>query len=158
MRTSFDSGVINNQTIGNIGLYHTCCHLSMYGWNVMPTSRNAKGPDIVIYSQTGDIRWHIQIKTRTEKNTISLDNLLADYFIICVRVYRDGPTLDCFVLSQNDVQNSAHKCRRKGKLCYDISPKVYSRFKAQWFKIGYGMKWRTNKNAESPSPYLEHNC
>ena len=34
------------QITGNIGLYYTCYQLSRLGWNVMPTSRNARGIDI----------------------------------------------------------------------------------------------------------------
>jgi len=38
------------QITGNIGLYYTCYRLSRLGWNVMPTSRNARGIDIIAYS------------------------------------------------------------------------------------------------------------
>jgi hypothetical protein len=35
--------VLNQQTVGNIGLHYVCYRLSRFGWNVMPTTRNAKG-------------------------------------------------------------------------------------------------------------------
>lgn len=38
----------NQQTVGNIGLFYVCYRLSRLGWNVMPTSRNARGVDIVL--------------------------------------------------------------------------------------------------------------
>jgi hypothetical protein len=42
---------ISNQLVGNMGLYYICYELSKRGWNALPTSRNARGIDIVIYSQ-----------------------------------------------------------------------------------------------------------
>ena len=33
--------------VGNIGLSYACFKLSELGWNVMPTSRNARGIDVV---------------------------------------------------------------------------------------------------------------
>ena len=53
----------NNQIVGNIGLYFVCYRLSCLGWNVMPTARNAKGIDIVIYSQDAKRTHTIQVKS-----------------------------------------------------------------------------------------------
>lgn len=39
----------NPQIVGNMGLYLACYELSKAGWNVMPTSRNAKGVDLIAY-------------------------------------------------------------------------------------------------------------
>ena len=39
------------QLVGDAGLYYICFELSKRGWNVMPTSRNAKGVDVVIYNK-----------------------------------------------------------------------------------------------------------
>ena len=36
------------QIIGNIGMFYACYRLSCLGWNVMPTSRNARG--VIAYS------------------------------------------------------------------------------------------------------------
>src|SRR5260370_11445023 len=44
---------LSNQIVGNAGLYYGCFKLSLDGWNVIPTSRNARGIDILAYSQTG---------------------------------------------------------------------------------------------------------
>ena len=35
--------VRDNQLVGNVGLYYICYELSRLGWNVLPTSRNARG-------------------------------------------------------------------------------------------------------------------
>jgi hypothetical protein len=34
---------LNNQVVGNVGLFYVCYRLSRLGWNVMPTARNARG-------------------------------------------------------------------------------------------------------------------
>jgi hypothetical protein len=41
--------VVGNQVVGNIGMYYAAYRLSQQGWNVMPTSRNARGVDMLIY-------------------------------------------------------------------------------------------------------------
>jgi len=41
----------NKQITGNAGLFYVAYKLSTMGWNVLPTSRNAKGIDIVAYSE-----------------------------------------------------------------------------------------------------------
>jgi hypothetical protein len=42
---------LNPQLTGNVGLYYCCYRLSLLGWNVMPTARNARGVDIIAYSR-----------------------------------------------------------------------------------------------------------
>jgi hypothetical protein len=54
---------LNNQVVGNVGLYYVCYRLSLDGWNVMPTARNARGVDMLIYSQDAVRTATIQIKT-----------------------------------------------------------------------------------------------
>ncbi len=41
---------LNPQITGNVGLYYCCYKLSLLGWNVMPTARNARGVDLIAYS------------------------------------------------------------------------------------------------------------
>lgn len=80
----------NNQLTGNVGLYYVCYRLSRLGWNVLPTSRNARGVDIVVYDQKGKRRHTIQVKTLSTENNIPLGSdsspLLADYLVICRNV------------------------------------------------------------------------
>jgi hypothetical protein len=52
----------SNQTVGNVGMYYACYRLSQLGWNVMPTVRNAKGIDILAYSQDGSRTETFQVK------------------------------------------------------------------------------------------------
>jgi hypothetical protein len=50
------------QVVGNIGMYFAAYRLSQMGWNVMPTSRNARGVDLLAYDMSAS-RFHgIQVK------------------------------------------------------------------------------------------------
>lgn len=112
MRTKFSIKSVPRQTIGNIGLYYASYWLSIFGWNVLPTSRNAKGVDLFIYSQDGLKKLSIQIKTLSKPNTVSLggnlDNIISDYFIICARNYPDSP--DCYILKTAEIKGIAYRC------------------------------------------------
>ena len=80
---------LNAQTVGNVGLYFACYHLSLLGWNVMPTARNARGVDVIAYNLRGTQFIGIQIKTLSKRNPVplgtSLENLMGDYWIIINR-------------------------------------------------------------------------
>ena len=52
---------LHHQLVGNVGLYYVCYKLSLCGWNVLPTSRNAKGIDIVAYNQDATRTLTIQV-------------------------------------------------------------------------------------------------
>ena len=63
---------LETQVTGNIGMYYACYQLSRRGWNVMPTSRNAKGIDIIAYDKSGTEFIGIQVKTLTKKSPVPL--------------------------------------------------------------------------------------
>ena len=58
---------LNNQTVGNVGLYFVCYQLSLRGWNVMPTARNARGVDILAYSDDASRTLSFQVKALSKK-------------------------------------------------------------------------------------------
>jgi hypothetical protein len=60
------------QLVGNMGLYFVAYRLSCFGWNVLPTSRNARGIDMVIYSQRAKITKTIQVKSLSKTLPVSL--------------------------------------------------------------------------------------
>ena len=53
--------VVGNQ-VGNIGMYYAAYRLSQQCWNVMPTARNARGVDLLIYCVNAHIYKGIQVK------------------------------------------------------------------------------------------------
>lgn len=147
MRTKFSTKRVPRQTIGNIGLYYICYRLSLYGWNVLPTSRNAKGIDIIIYSQNASRNETIQVKTLSKRNPVplgnSLNNLVSKYLLICVRNYPHEPI--CYVMKTTEVKDSAQKSEKDGRISYWLRQPDYEndKYKGKWERIGHGIQFDT---------------
>ena len=130
------------QVVGNVGLYYVCYRLSRLGWNVMPTTRNARGIDVLIYNQDATRSFTIQVKALSKASPVplggTLDRLMGDFFIVCRKVRTDAP--ECFVLIPSEVKSLAHKGEKNGKTSYWLQPAQYSqeRFRDAWSRIGYG--------------------
>ncbi|HHT9117791.1 MAG TPA: hypothetical protein ACFYD1_04090 [Candidatus Hypogeohydataceae bacterium YC38] len=120
-----------NQIVGNVGLYYACCELSKCGWNVLPTSRNAKGVDVVIYNQSATRTHTIQVKALSKKNPVpfggNLDSLLADYVVICTGVFDEKPEI--FIAKASAIRPKIHEGIKDGKKSYWLQPKDYKVFK-----------------------------
>ena len=118
-------GQSNNQVVGNIGLYYVCYRLSRFGWNAMPTARNAKGIDIVIYSQDATRTHTIQVKALSQLTPVplggNLERLFGDFFVICRNVALETP--ECFILTPAEVRKLAHKGVKNGKISYWLQTK-----------------------------------
>ena len=138
----------NNQVVGNVGLYFVCYHLSRLGWNVMPTARNAKGIDILIYSQDAERKFTVQVKALSKSSPVplgaKLTNLFGDFFVICRRLETNAP--ECFVLTPQEVRELAHRGEKEGKVSFWLQPKQYATdaYRENWARIGQGA-------AEGPS-------
>ncbi len=132
---------LDAQLVGNAGLYLTCFHLSLLGWNVMPTARNARGIDIVAYSRRASRFLGIQVKTLSKRNPVplgtSLDKLMGDFWVIVNRIATD-PTV--FILRPREVKRLAHRGEKDGKVSYWLQPKSYDtdEFRGAWNRIGRG--------------------
>jgi hypothetical protein len=132
----------NNQVVGNVGLFFVCYQLSRLGWNVMPTARNAKGIDILIYSQDASRKLTVQVKALSKANPVplgtKLEGLFGDFFIVCRNVAADVP--QCFVLTPQEVRVLAHKGEKQGNVSYWLQPKDYAvaEFQEKWERIGRG--------------------
>jgi hypothetical protein len=135
--------ISNQQTVGNIGLFYVCYRLSRLSWNVMPTARNAKGVDIVIYSQDAARKLTIQVKTLSRANPVPLSNnlehLFADFVVVCRHAIRETP--ECFVLTPEEVRRLAHRGEKNGKVSYWLQPRDYAtdEFREKWDRIGNGV-------------------
>lgn len=98
----------SNQITGNVGMYFACYHLSRLGLNVLPTSRNAKGADIVAYTPDQTRFLTFQVKTMSKLSNIdlgkSLDDIRSDWWIIVTNAY-DLPT--AYILTPNELKATA---------------------------------------------------
>ena len=135
---------MSNQIVGNVGLYYVCYRLSRLGWNVMPTARNAKGIDVVIFSQDAKRTHTIQIKALSKCPPVPLgqylQNLFGDFFIICRNVATDKP--ECFILTPEEVRSRAYKGATTivSRRNHWLQPKQYAidDFREKWERIGTG--------------------
>ena len=132
------------QITGNIGLYYTCYRLSKMGWNVMPTSRNARGIDIIAYNREGTKFIGIQVKTLSKRNPVplgkSLEKIMGDYWVIVNNVIKEP---SAFILLPDEVKSLACKRERKdGRISYWLQASSYDneKYKEAWDRIGYGYK------------------
>ncbi len=133
---------LGNQVVGNIGLYYVCYRLARLGWNVIPTARNARGVDILVYSVDATKKLSVQVKALSKSNPVPLgthtDAIFGDYFIVCRRVVTDSP--ECFVLTPTEVKALAHRGEKDGRVSYWLQPRDYAKdcFRDRWERIGAG--------------------
>jgi hypothetical protein len=115
----------------------------------MPTARNAKGIDVLIYSQDAKRTLTVQVKALSKRSPVplggKLDNLIGDFFIVCRNLASHAP--ECFILTPEEVINLAHKGEKNGKISYWLQPKQYEgdSFATRWDRIGQG----TNLNQKN---------
>jgi len=141
--------VVNNgitpldpQLTGNVGLYYCCYRLSLLGWNVMPTARNARGVDIIAYSRDASRFVGVQVKALSKRNPVplgtSLDKIMGDFWVIVNKVAT--PTPSAFILLPSEVRERAHRGEKDGRVSYWLQPGDYEQdpFREAWERIGHG--------------------
>jgi hypothetical protein len=132
---------LDSQIVGNAGLYYTCYRLSLLGWNAMPTTRNARGIDVVAYSRGGNRYLGIQVKSLSKRAPVplgaSIDVLMGDFWVIINRIISE-PT--AFILTPEEVKRLAHRGEKDGKISFWLQPKSYETdaFREAWHRIGSG--------------------
>lgn len=135
--TDKDNGTGRNQLVGNAGLYHVCYELSRRGWNAMPTSRNARGVDVVIYNQKGSNSHTIQVKALSKRNPApfgsSLNSLIAEYVFIVNEIFNE-PKL--YIIDTPTAKSLIHEGIKDGRKSYWFQPNDYEQFKDNWSVLG----------------------
>jgi hypothetical protein len=143
-----DPKPFSKQITGNVGLYFACYRLSQYGWNALPTSRNARGIDIVAYKLGSpgpeggkgdcDVCKLFQVKTVTKGNAVSLglsvENIGGDFWIIVVLDPPKDPI--CFVMLREEIRERVTQDKGGKQACW-LSHKDFfdDRFREQWGRI-----------------------
>lgn len=113
------------------------------GWNVMPTSRNARGIDIIAYNSEATEYIGVQVKSLSKRNAVplgsSLDKIMGDYWVIVDKVAAHPRA---FVLKPDDVRLLAKYNDKDGKRSYWLNPQQYDQeqFANAWHLIGFGTK------------------
>jgi hypothetical protein len=147
---------LENQVVGNVGMFYVCYRLSRLGWNCMPTARNARGIDVLIYNQDNSRKLSIQIKTLSKLAPVPLGkhlrHLFADFVIVCSKAASEAP--ECFVLLPSEVCDLAHRGEKEGRVSYWLQPKSYATdaFREAWSRIGGGTASDITKHCTGPGP------
>ena len=132
---------LNAQVVGNAGLYYCCYHLSLLGWNVMPTARNARGIDIVAYNHTATRFIAVQVKSLSKRAPVplgnSLDKVMGDFWVIVNKVVSEP---SAFILLPSEIRELAHRGEKAGRVSYWLQPREYDQeeFRESWSRIGRG--------------------
>lgn len=126
----------NKQRTGNIGLFYIGYKLSRLGWNVLLTTRNARGADAIIYNEASDKKYTIQTKGFTDEEAVPFKEksyVVEDFYIIATLVYK-CPVV--YILTGEEVKENLTLT----KSGYFLEKKHYLKeeFKEKWQKIGYG--------------------
>jgi len=133
---------LDPQLTGNVGLYYCCYRLSLLGWNVMPTARNARGVDIIAYSRDASRFVGVQVKALSKRSPVplgsSLDKIMGDFWVIVNKVAT--PTPSAFILLPSEVRERAHRSEKNGRVSYWLQPGDYEQdpFREAWERIGHG--------------------
>ena len=132
------------QVTGNVGLYFAAYRLSQMGWNVMPTSRNARGIDLLAYDATAERKLGIQVKALSKELRPppvplgkSIDELMGDWWIIVTKATTEP---ECFIMTPDEVKRLAHRGEIDGRVSYWLQPSKYhtDEFRERWDRIGSG--------------------
>lgn len=130
---------VSAQIVGNAGLYYACYRLSLFGWNAMPTSRNARGVDVIAYNYDCSQIISIQVKSLSKRNPVplgtSLDRIMGDYWVI-INNLQGNPA--AYVLLPDEVKKLAHRGEKDGNVSFWLQPASYDKddFREAWKRIG----------------------
>lgn len=115
------------QIVGNIGMFYACYQLSRRGWNVMPTTRNARGIDVIAYSPDASRFIGVQVKSLSKRSPVplgkTLDKIMGDYWIIVNNAISETPST--FILLPKEVKDRAHRGEKDGSVSYWLQPRDY---------------------------------
>jgi hypothetical protein len=109
------------------------------GWNVMPTSRNARGIDIIAYNGEGSCFKGIQVKSLSERNPVpignNLDKIMGDFWVIVNNVLEKPKT---FIMRSSEVRERVGRREKDGRVSYWLGYSKYERdeYRDAWDRIG----------------------
>jgi hypothetical protein len=105
-----------NASLPGVLYWHCCYRLSLLGWNVMPTARNARGVDIIAYSGDASRFIGVQVKALSKRSPVplglSLDKCMGDFWIIVTKATSEPAT---YILTPSEVRANAHRGEKDGR-------------------------------------------
>lgn len=135
--------VKSSQVTGNAASHYAAWQLSRRGWNVMLTSRNAKGSDLFCSNDAETRFFGVQSKGLTKRDPVglgsNLTNLRSDWWIITIKAKTDAPV--CFIMTLQEVKDLAHHSdplnSRTGAASIWLQPSAYDQpqFREAWHRF-----------------------
>jgi hypothetical protein len=129
------------QVIGNVGMYIAAYRSSQMGWNAMPTSRNARGIDLLAYDATASRYLGIQVKALAIRNPVplgnSIDRFMGDWWVIVAKAATEPV---CFIVKPEEVSRLANPSKEGAQVSYWLPSNRYDtdEFREAWHRIGRG--------------------
>ena len=105
----------NSQITGNVGMFYVSFRLSLLGYNVIPTSRNTKGIDLIVHNENATKMVGIQVKCLSRKSDVplgkhkDLSHLIGEVWCIVVKNTTLVP--DVYVLTLDEVKAGTHMAK-----------------------------------------------
>ena len=105
----------------------------------MPTARNARGIDLLIYNADASETRAIQVKALSKASPVplgkTLSHVAADYWIICRNVISEP---EAFIMTPEEVRARAHRGEKEGRVSYWLQPRDYAvdEFRERWDRLG----------------------
>jgi hypothetical protein len=96
--------------VGNAGVLFVCHRLSKMGWSALPTTRKAKGPNVVIESVDGVRTLRLKVRPLSKRDPVPLGkdpNVDAHWVIVCNGLGTDSP--GCYVLTPEEISKLANR-------------------------------------------------
>lgn len=139
------SGKKSLHLTGNTGVFYVAYRLSKLGWNVLPTVRNARGPDLIIIDADGKQKYSVQVKTSGDdlfRPTIPFGSgpVAADFVVIVRAALTPGKGPRCYVLTASRAKQlvTQYPNRKTGKVSYWMRVEKVSKplYAEKWATIG----------------------
>ena len=131
------------QIVGNIGLFYVCYRLCRIGWNAMPTSRNARGIDIIAYSPDASRFVGVQVKSLSKVSPVplgrTLDGIKGDWWINANSAMSAIPSV--FIMLPDEVRSRAHRGEKNDRVSYWLQPRDYNQdqFRERWDRLAFAV-------------------
>lgn len=126
--------------VRNTGVFYVCHRLSQMGWNATPTTRYAKGPNVVIEGQDAGRTWRLKVRSLSKRDPVPLgkDSFIdADWVVVCTRVSTDSPR--CYVLTPEEVRELATRDKLGPNHWLEHRHYGTEAFAERWDRIGSGL-------------------
>ena len=105
----------------------------------MPTTRNAKGPNVVIDSVDGERTWRLKVRSLSKRAPVPLGqdpNIDADWVVVCNRLGTDDP--GCYVITPEEVSKLANRDKHGNNHWLEVEQYDTVEFAERWDRIGSG--------------------